>query len=53
MNAWKASAELERSSPELTKHLIKGILIALGISIILFTIGVIGVLKLVEMGLID
>jgi len=51
MKQWKVSAE--KSSPKLTNHLIKGIVIAFGLSIALFAIGVIIVLWMVETGLID
>lgn len=53
MNAWKASAEFEKQSNTPAMELIKGVFVALGISIVLFAIGVLGVLVMVEKGWIN
>lgn len=53
MNAWKASADFERPSNEPANTLIKGVFIALGISLVLFILGTMGVLWLVDNGWIN
>lgn len=54
MSPWKASAEFERqSSNDPARELIKGVFVGLGISIVLFALGVMGVLYMVEKGWIN
>lgn len=54
MSPWKASAEFERQSSNApARELIKGVFVGLGISIVLFALGVMGVLYMVEKGWIN